>query len=307
MNPEVTNRIEDLINNNRIVLFMKGTKTRPQCGFSKSVVEILSRLTSDFVTFDVLSDAEMREGIKEYSQWPTIPQLYVDREFIGGCDIVTDLYKTGELQGIMRIDTAHEAPSINFTKPALEALKGAAREQGDGECVRLSISADFEYGLSFDEPEPSDFSLDLGNDVKLLIDDISATRANGLTIDFVEDKLDSGFSFDNPNEANEVNDLSVEELHEWHKNGQDFLLLDVRPKAEWEQAHIKFAKRMEDMSQAELNKLDKDTTLVFQCHHGNRSKKVAESFRKKGFNKLYNLIGGVDAWAKNIDKKVPVY
>jgi monothiol glutaredoxin len=90
-------RIASLIEENDVVLFMKGTRWAPQCGFSATVVQILDSLVADYATFDVLSDTVIREGIKRYSSWPTIPQLYVKGEFIGGCDIVQDLYASGDL------------------------------------------------------------------------------------------------------------------------------------------------------------------------------------------------------------------
>ena len=91
-------KIQKLIDSNPLMVFMKGTKLMPQCGFSNNVVQILNSLGVEFNTFDVLSDFEVREGIKEFSDWPTIPQLYVNGEFIGGCDIVTELYQSGELK-----------------------------------------------------------------------------------------------------------------------------------------------------------------------------------------------------------------
>jgi monothiol glutaredoxin len=91
-------KITSLIASDRVVLFMKGSPDAPQCGFSAQVVSILGRLLPSYGSFDVLSDREVREGIKEFSNWPTIPQLYVDGEFQGGCDIVKELYTTGEAQ-----------------------------------------------------------------------------------------------------------------------------------------------------------------------------------------------------------------
>ncbi len=90
-------QIDSAIKSNRIVLFMKGTRQAPRCGFSARVCSVLSDLGVGFQTVDVLSDPVLREAIKDYSNWPTIPQLYVDGEFVGGCDIVSELYQTGEL------------------------------------------------------------------------------------------------------------------------------------------------------------------------------------------------------------------
>ena len=94
----VTQRIQRDIADNPVVLYMKGTPVFPQCGFSAAVVQILTHLNVKFKGIDVLSDPSIRQGIKEFSNWPTIPQLYVKGEFIGGCDIVREMFQTGELQ-----------------------------------------------------------------------------------------------------------------------------------------------------------------------------------------------------------------
>ncbi|MFQ5985137.1 MAG: Grx4 family monothiol glutaredoxin [Alphaproteobacteria bacterium] len=97
----VFNRIREEISDNPIVLFMKGTPVFPQCGFSAAVVDILSRLGVKFKGVDVLTDPSLREGIKAFSDWPTIPQLYVKGEFVGGCDILRDMYQSGELKALL--------------------------------------------------------------------------------------------------------------------------------------------------------------------------------------------------------------
>ena len=94
----VQNRIKETIDNNRIVLFMKGSPHFPQCGFSGRTVQILQACDAEFAAVDVLADMEIRDGIKQFSSWPTVPQLYIDGDFIGGSDIVMELYQSGELQ-----------------------------------------------------------------------------------------------------------------------------------------------------------------------------------------------------------------
>ncbi|MEM6520754.1 MAG: Grx4 family monothiol glutaredoxin [Cyanobacteria bacterium P01_C01_bin.70] len=106
MTPEVKERIETLINSNKIMVFMKGNKLMPQCGFSNNVVQILGVLGVPFETFDVLSDSEIRQGIKEYSSWPTIPQVYLNGEFLGGSDIMIELYQSGQLQETVEVALA---------------------------------------------------------------------------------------------------------------------------------------------------------------------------------------------------------
>ena len=99
-NPAIT-RIRREIEDNPVVLFMKGTPAFPQCGFSAAVVHALSQMSVKFKGIDVLVDPEVRQGIKDFSNWPTIPQLYVKGEFVGGCDIVRDMYETGELEQLL--------------------------------------------------------------------------------------------------------------------------------------------------------------------------------------------------------------
>jgi monothiol glutaredoxin len=106
MTPETQERIENLIKQNKIMVFMKGNKLMPQCGFSNNVVQILNVLGVPFETFDVLEDAEIRQGIKEYSSWPTIPQVYINGEFVGGSDILIELYQKGELQQVVEVALA---------------------------------------------------------------------------------------------------------------------------------------------------------------------------------------------------------
>ncbi|MGH1395021.1 MAG: Grx4 family monothiol glutaredoxin [Trichormus sp.] len=106
MTPEVKQRIEELINNHKIFVFMKGTKLMPQCGFSNNVVQILNTLGVPFETINILDDYEIRQGIKEYSNWPTIPQVYIDGQFVGGSDILIELYQKGELQQMVEVALA---------------------------------------------------------------------------------------------------------------------------------------------------------------------------------------------------------
>jgi monothiol glutaredoxin len=99
---DILNQIQETINNNSVVLYMKGTKDMPQCGFSAAVSHILNQLGVDFLDINVLRDAEIRQGIKDFSDWPTIPQLYVKGEFIGGCDIVKEMFQSGELKELLK-------------------------------------------------------------------------------------------------------------------------------------------------------------------------------------------------------------
>ena len=110
MDQQVKDKIENEITNNEVCLFMKGTPEVPECGFSMAVTNILKLLEVNFKGVNVLADQSIREGIKTYSEWPTIPQLYVKKEFVGGCDIVKEMYENGELKKVL------ESKGINFKK-----------------------------------------------------------------------------------------------------------------------------------------------------------------------------------------------
>ena len=110
MNDDIKNKIQNEIENNEVCLFMKGTPDAPQCGFSMAVSNMLKILEVNFKGINVLENQELREGIKVFSDWPTIPQLYIKKEFIGGCDIVKEMYENGELKQTL------EAKGINFKK-----------------------------------------------------------------------------------------------------------------------------------------------------------------------------------------------
>ena len=106
MTPEVKAKIDKLVNENKVLVFMKGSKLMPQCGFSNNVVQILNTLGVPYETVDVLADYDIRQGIKEYSNWPTIPQIYINGEFVGGSDIAIELYQNGELQQMVEVALA---------------------------------------------------------------------------------------------------------------------------------------------------------------------------------------------------------
>ncbi|WP_347313266.1 Grx4 family monothiol glutaredoxin [Defluviimonas sp. SAOS-178_SWC] len=112
-------RIRDTVEKNDVVLFMKGTKAMPQCGFSSRVAGVLNFMGIDYADVNVLEDAEIRQGIKDFSDWPTIPQLYVKGEFVGGCDIVTEMTLSGEL------DQLFDAKEVAYNKDAADQIRAA--------------------------------------------------------------------------------------------------------------------------------------------------------------------------------------
>src|SRR3954447_14937435 len=190
-------RISGLVAQNPVVLFMKGTRRAPQCGFSAQVVQILDELVPEYETVDVLSSSELRDGIKEFSQWPTIPQLFVNGEFIGGCDIVRALQESGELQQLLsKPGTPAPLPTIHVSEGALKAFQ-AALADAEGEALHLKIDARFQNDLYFAVREPGTLELSIQG-LSLFIDPASARRADGMSIDFI-DGPNAGFKIENPN------------------------------------------------------------------------------------------------------------
>ena len=112
-------RIDEIVKANDVVLYMKGTKEMPQCGFSSRVAGVLNYIGVDYTDVNVLADEDIRQGIKEYSDWPTIPQLYIKGEFVGGCDIITEMTLSGEL------DQLFEAKGVTYDKAAAEKIREA--------------------------------------------------------------------------------------------------------------------------------------------------------------------------------------
>jgi monothiol glutaredoxin len=305
MDQATRERIQATVQSNPVVLFMKGVREAPQCGFSAQLVQILDGLLPSYVTVDVLGDPAIRQGIKDFSNWPTIPQLYVRGEFVGGCDIVKELYASGELEQKLGVEAKPvEAPAITVTPAAAENLR-AALESAD-EFVRLEVSQRFDHGLSVTARHPGDFAIETAG-LTVLVDRASAARANGVVIDAVQTPDGPAFKITNPNEPARVRPMSASELKLRLDGGDKLELIDVRSEEEREIAHIEGAKLLDQELADRLLAMDKDTVLVFHCHHGGRSQRAAEQFVQRGFKSVYNLVGGIDAWSADVDPDVPRY
>ncbi|MFP6607173.1 MAG: Grx4 family monothiol glutaredoxin [Myxococcota bacterium] len=202
-------KIDDLVHSHHVMLFMKGNRQAPQCGFSATVIQILDSLTPEYETADVLSDAALRDGIKTYSAWPTIPQLYVEGEFIGGCDIIQELFDSGELHEKLGIQLDLSIrPTITISDEAAEALRkatpgaGAGGEDEERE-LHLTIDSRYQASLAMAPRRGHDIEID-ANGIRLLIDALSAQRAEGLSIETVDTPNGAGFKIENPNAPEEA-------------------------------------------------------------------------------------------------------
>lgn len=299
-------RIETAIRENDLVVFMKGSRAMPQCGFSGRVVQILDSLVDDYATIDVLSDPDIREGIKEFSSWPTIPQIYLKGEFLGGCDIVNELFATGELhEKLGRPAPERVVPTITITDAAAARIREYL-DRSPGKDLKLSIDARFNSSMGLAPREAHDVVAE-ANGLTVCMDVSTAERANGITIDLVESATGAAFRIDNPNAPGEVHQISPAEVKRLRDSGASFHFLDVRTPEERAIATIDGTHLLDQATAAEIERLPKDTMLVLHCHHGGRSQAAAEHFRSRGFTNVHNMVGGIDAWSQDVDPAVPRY
>ena len=313
LSDETRQRLDAAIAAAPVVLFMKGNRRQPQCGFSATVIRILDELVPDYATVDVLADPEIRDGIKAYSSWPTIPQLYVKGEFLGGCDIVKELYGSGELHEKLGVPVPERrVPNLHVSDAAAAFLREAVA-RAEGKQIHLRIDGAFQNQAYLGPEEPGEIAAE-SNGVRILLDVPSAARAEGVVIDHVETPGGHELRIDNPNAPApekpaepSVRQIDVHELKRLLDSNAPVRVYDVRTPEERAQASIPGARLLDPQAAAELEQLPRDTKLVFHCHHGGRSQQAAEHFRQLGFRDVSNVSGGIDAWSREIDPSVPRY
>jgi len=307
LDPETRKKIDQLVTSDSVVLFMKGSRSFPQCGFSASVVNILNTLIPKYTTVNILSDADIRNGMKEYSDWPTFPQLFVKGEFVGGADIVRQMHESGDLEKKLGdLVAAAKPPTVTVSPRAASELSEALKEGGAGDVIHLTITPTWEHQLDLGPKEPSHVTVQSAG-VTLQLDRASAGRAEGVTIDFIEASDGAGFKIENPNRPATVKELAPKELKALLDSGKIEHLYDVRTDKERSVAKIAGARHLDDATMVAVEALPKDTPLAFHCHHGGRSRGAAEHFLKLGFKNVYNMAGGIEAWSRDVDPGVPRY
>jgi monothiol glutaredoxin len=198
LDAQTRQRIASLIEGNDVVLFMKGNRTAPQCGFSAKVVQILDEALPSYTTVDVLADPAMRSGIKEFSSWPTIPQLYVRGEFLGGCDIVQELCVSGELYAKLGVEAPQPVvPALRVSDAAASALQRLVQAR-PGMQLHLRVDPRFQNAMYFGPREPGEIEVE-ANGVVIQVDAATGRRADGVSIDAEETPEGPAFRIDNPN------------------------------------------------------------------------------------------------------------
>lgn len=305
LDSETRGIIDNLLSSNKVVLFMKGTPQQPQCGFSAKTTAALDMLIADFVSVNVLEHPTIRDDIKEYANWPTIPQLYIDGELIGGNDIVQDMLKSGELADALGVDRpAVTQPKITISDDGVAVMKNALDSQPGG-LLHLQISATWTHQIALEASRDDDVHVDAGG-IELHMDRWTAARADGLNMILEEDLTGTRFIFDNPNAPPPVKQMSVQTLKERLDNGDDIILIDARPEDERNDVSIEDARPWNDDTRVFVESLPKSTEIIIHCHMGGRSQALAEALRQRGYTNLHNVTGGIKAWAEEIDKNMQV-
>jgi monothiol glutaredoxin len=297
--------LDRLVHSKKIVLFMKGNRRFPACGFSATVIGILNQVAPEYETVNILEDQAVRDGMKEFSSWPTFPQLYVDGRLVGGCDIVKEMHSQGELQKLLGVETKPApAPRVAISPAAAKAFEDALSDAGD-DVLRLEIDPQFACDLHFGPKEDGDVAVTSGG-VVLHVAGASAGRADGIAIDFVQGPKGGAFKIENPNEPPRVKPIDAKTLKAFLDAGK-VELFDVRPDDERALASIAQAKKLDAAGQEYLLRQKKEAAIAFHCHHGGRSRSAAERLLGEGFTNVYNLEGGIEAWSRDVDPSVPRY
>ena len=305
LDPALRARIETLLAANPVVLFMKGDPRAPACGFSSKAVGALDAAGASYAHVNVLTDPEIREGIKAYGDWPTIPQLYIGGELVGGSDIILQMAASGELHAALGLPAPDRSPpAITITPAAAAMLQQAIADAGAGYALQIDIDNGFNARLQLAPRDDAAIASESAG-IRAQFDLASAQRARGLVIDWADDERGKGLVIDNPNAPPKVRNLSPAEASTRAQAG-GLTIVDVRPAEERAQASIPLDHATFDDGVEEIEALPKDTPIAFLCRSGGRSAQAAEHFRALGFREVYNIAGGTNAWAE-IDPSVPQY
>jgi monothiol glutaredoxin len=284
---------------------MKGTPKQPMCGFSARTVAALDSVWPDYAAVNVLEDEEIRDGIKVYSNWPTIPQLYIDGELVGGCDIVLGMLNSGELHRVLGLEEPDRTPpEMTVTDAAAEKIREAMQGH-EGIALHFEVNANWESQFSLAPAQAGQIAVE-SNGITVMMDITTAQRVNGAVIDWVKSLTGEGLSIHLPAAPPAVRQMSVQELAE-RLTTDTILLVDVRGAEDRAKASIAAAVVLDELMMDRLAQMPRDTELAFICHTGNTSLGAAEHFRKQGYTMVNNVVGGIDAWSLEIDPTVPRY
>ncbi|MFU8877714.1 MAG: Grx4 family monothiol glutaredoxin [Wenzhouxiangellaceae bacterium] len=295
LTPAVRDRIESMVTENKVMLFMKGTPKMPQCGFSAQTAGALDTLLDgDYASFNVLEDNEIREGVKEFGNWPTIPQLYVNGELVGGCDIIMEMFNTGELHEAFGMEKPDRTPpEIEITDKAAEKIREFL-DAYPGQYLHFRVGSDWDAQFQLGPKQGTEIEAEAAG-LTVLMDLASAQRARGAKIDWVETVQGEGLKLDLPGAPPPVREMTAETLQQRLNAGERIVVIDVRGQADRQDKPLEIARALDADLMAELNDADRKLPLVFVCNKGISSRDVAEHYRKQGFTEVFSLQGGIES------------
>jgi len=289
MTEELRAKLQSMVDSHDVVLFMKGTRQQPQCGFSNRVVSILEELEIDYQTYNVFSDPDIRSGMKDFSMWPTFPQLYIKQEFVGGCDLVTEMMQSGELPGMLGVTLEDvEPPTVHCSPNILNLFKESLATHGGG--IHIDVSKNFQYDI-FIGPKSNGQVESIVDGVPFYFSRGSAKRANGISLDF-KDGDNGGVLIDNPNEP-KFEDIAVSDVEAWVADNPTAKVYQIGVTAE---QVLPFATLLDANAHQEIGQLPKDHPIAFMCVMGVRSQHAAKDLAFQGYSNVFNIVGGLTAW-----------
>jgi monothiol glutaredoxin len=266
---------------------------------------VLDSVVPDYVAVNVLDDADIREGIKVYGNWPTIPQLYINGELVGGCDIILNMLNSGELHQCLGLEEPDRtAPEITVTAAASEKILESMQGH-EGIALHFQVDANWDAQFNLAPPQGNEITSE-SNGIRILMDIATAQRARGAVIDWASTMQGEGLAIDLPQAPAPVKQMTVLELAGKLKAGE-VILVDVRGADDRSRAQIEGSLVLDRETIEKIEGMPKDTGIAFMCHHGNSSMGAAEYFRKQGFTDVSNVAGGIHAWSMEVDSSVPTY
>lgn len=269
-----------------VVVFAVGAELAPT---TREMLEYCRNHGAEPLVLDATQDPLFAAHLSDPRMLAHFPLLCIRGGLVGGIEAVRQLESLGQLRELLSSPDAPLPPQIALSKAAAEEFRRALVEPG--QCIRIAITAEYEHDLSLDTEQPDDVRLVLG-DVPLLLDAESATRAEGLAIDWVETPDgDHAFRMDNPNRPEPVHLIDRAWLAA-NADKLDFFVIDARTRAEYEAGHLSQARLLDATLIDELERLSHDTPLLFYCNGGVRSKKAAQRYLELGFAKVYCLSEG---------------
>jgi rhodanese-related sulfurtransferase/Fe-S cluster assembly iron-binding protein IscA/glutaredoxin-related protein len=296
MRERLTHLLKDRANSHEIAIFSAGSD--PLCAETQFLVDWLTEQKAAFSVVDALQDPELSPLLQADCATKLLPILTVNGHLIANGALLKQLAESGQLSQLIQKPAPDQTPAIAVSQLAVARLRSALESPTD--VVRLTISSDFCHELGVSEMRPGDIELKLG-DVTLVVDPISASRANGLAIDWVQQAESGGFRIDNPNRRSVLRSVKCDDLAQLMGGPNPPFLIDARTEQEYNDARISGAHLLEANLLDALQLLDRQTPLVFYCKNGTRSQRAAQHCSELGYMDVATLVGGMDAWLRHFE------